>query len=224
MNLRLNKSLTLRFQKVVSSKALAILLLIASISPNLFAANLLLDGSFENVSGVPANGYSLFTGDIGDGWVVTQNEILIERGTLNGVPHTGNQLAYLDGNLGFNTLSQTIPTTPGLAYMISLWVADSNPNLLQIAFAGQSLFNGTAPASGGGFPATGWVQETFIATATSTTSTLSISGQWTGGTGTVLDDVSVQVVPEPASVSLLCCALASRFALRRRSCNPPRCT
>jgi hypothetical protein len=168
-------------------------------------ADLISDGSFEaTIGGVPINSYSLFTGSLGDGWVVTQGEILVERGSLDGIAHSGNQFVYLDGDFNLNTLSQTVATTPGQNYIISFWVADSNPNFLQVTFGGQTLFNGTAPASGGGFPATGYVQEDFTATAASATSILSISGQYTsGGTGTVLDDVIVAPVPEPSTFLLM---------------------
>src|SRR5437660_9604386 len=104
-----------RARKIAAGKWLAALVAIGCLGSQALA-NLVLDGSFENIPGVPPNNYLLFTGSLGDGWTVTQNEILIERGTLNGIPHSGNQFAYLDGDFGFNTLSQTIPTTAGQSY------------------------------------------------------------------------------------------------------------
>jgi hypothetical protein len=179
-------------------------------------ALVVLDGGFEAVGGVTNNGYSLFTGSLGDGWTVTSGEILVERGTVNGIPHSGNQYAYLDGDFALNTLSQTLPTSPGQQYTISFWIADSDPNLFQATFAGQTLYNGPAPASGGGFPATHYVNEVFNVTATSTASALTLSGQWTSGTGTVLDDVSIVAVPEPAAVILFAGAILAAAVVRDR--------
>jgi hypothetical protein len=185
-------------------------------APRAEAANLVLDGSFENISGVGNGGYLLFTNSLGDGWNVTSGEAVIERGTLNGIPHGGNQYAYLDGDFAFNTLSQTIATTPGQQYTISFWIADSNPNLFQATFGGQTLYNGPAPASGGGFPATQYVEEIFTVTATSGSSALTFSGQYTSGTGTVLDDVSVVAVPEPCAAALIAGPLLAALAVRSR--------
>jgi hypothetical protein len=80
---------------------------------------------------------------------------------------------------------------------VSFWVADSDPNLFVATFAGQTLYNGPAPASGGS--TTHCVNEMFTVSATSTSSALTFSGQWTSGLGTVLDDVSVLAVPEPST-------------------------
>jgi hypothetical protein len=154
-------------------------------------------------------------GPIGDGWTVSQGIGVIERGTVNGTPHSGSQLFYLDGAFDLNTLSQTIPTTPGQTYAISFWVADTYTNLLQVTFAGQTLFNGVAPATGFDLPT--YVLETFNAQAVSTTSTLAFTGQWTTGSGTLLDDISIEAVPEPSAISLMLGAAAVWISVRRRA-------
>jgi len=179
-------------------------------------AAVVLDGGFETVTGITNGGYSLFTGSLGDGWTVTSGEILIERGTLDGIPHSGNQYAYLDGDFALNTLSQTFATTPGQQYIVSFWIADSDPNLFEATFAGQTLYNGPAPASGGGLPATFYVNDTFTVTATSTSSALTFSGQYTSGTGTVLDDVSVVAAPEPSVAILFGAPFLAATGLRSR--------
>jgi hypothetical protein len=202
--------------RVCKCRLLAVLAALTSLASQA-ASNLLLDPSFEAVGGVPTNNYLVFTGSLGDGWTVTAGVILIENGTVNGIPHSGNQLAYLDGNFTFNTLSQTIATAPGQQYTVSLWVADTSANTLQVTFAGQTLFSGTAPASGGGNPATHYVDEVFTVAASSTSSTLSISGQYTaGGSGTVLDDVSIVAVPEPVPATLLGGGFLGLFLIRQR--------
>jgi hypothetical protein len=205
-----------RYQIHVSCCKLLATLGVAACLCSVARADLISDGSFESVGGVLNNSYLLFTGSLGNGWAATQGEILVERGTLNGIPHSGSQFVYLGGDFAFNTLIQTLATTPGQSYTISLWVADSYPNLFQVSFGGQPLFNGTAPVTDAGFPATHYVQEVFTATATSATTTLSISGQWSSGTGTVLDDVSVVPVPEPGSLTLLGLpVLMAGFGLRK---------
>src|SRR5260221_9393117 len=79
MNATRNKlpSLGHRARNIVAGKSLRTLVAIAWFGSHAAAANLLLDGSFENIAGVPDNYYSLFTGSLGDGWNVTQGTILI---------------------------------------------------------------------------------------------------------------------------------------------------
>jgi hypothetical protein len=182
--------------------ALAVVAILGFWIPEAGAApTMVLDSGFENVSGVPTNNYSLFTGSIGDGWTVSAGEILIERGAVNGLPHSGFQYAYLDGDYALNTLSQVIPTSPGRQYTLSFWIADTDPNFFETTFGGQTLYHGPAPGHGGNN--TQYVFEDFTVVATTTSSALTFSGQWTSGLGTILDDVSlVEVIPEPSSTLL----------------------
>src|SRR5262245_26940037 len=56
-----------RARKIAVGKSLAALLAVACLGSEALAVNLILDGSFENIPGVPVNNYLLFTGSLGDG-------------------------------------------------------------------------------------------------------------------------------------------------------------
>lgn len=177
-------------------------------------ANLMMDPGFE--SGTPGS----YTGAMGDGWVVTAGTGAIcnnsGAGCGNaGLAHTGTQMAFLDWSNTFNTITQTLTTVIGQNYTISYWVDDTQANSLSVTFGGSTLFNGSAPGG------SGYVQYTFDATATSTSTVLAFSGQRsTGRGGTLLDDVSVNAnsVPEPSMTWLFStsAALLGLGALRHR--------
>ena len=180
---------------------LAVILAGAVIQAN--ADNLVVDPSFE--SGIPGP----YTGSMGDGWFVTaETGAICNNSGLGcgsaGVAHTGTQMAFLDWSTTLNTISQTLTTVVGQTYTISYFVAGSQPNFLEVAFGGSTLFDGAAPTSGVGSPSD-YVQYTFTSTATSTSTVLAFSGQRTVGGEELLDDVSVTAssVPEPSSLLLL---------------------
>jgi hypothetical protein len=187
-------------------------------------AGIISDGSFEIPTASTQTGY---TGSLGDGWFATQGTIGISSiaDGAPGVPHSGSQFAYLDWSDTVNTLSQSFTTMVGQAYVISYWVADNVPDTLSVSFGSQILFNGTAPTNGVSLPSD-YVNYIYTVTATSTTSSLSFTGQWLelpNAYGTILDDVSVTAassVPEPLTMGLtglglLACAAGLRA--RRRS-------
>lgn len=177
-------------------------------------ADLIMDPGFEG--GTPNS----YTGTIGDGWVVTAGTGAIcnnnHAGCGNvGLAHTGVQMAFLDWSSTLNTITQTLPTVIGQDYTISYWVEDSRSNFLSVVFGGSTLFSGTAPNG------SSYVEYTFDAKATSTSTVLAFSGRRSAdGGGTLLDDVSVipSSVPEPSSWLLTATALfgLSWGALRRR--------
>jgi hypothetical protein len=177
------------------------------------ADNIVVDPGFE--SGIPGP----YAGAMGDGWVVTAGTGAICNvdgdGCGNaGDAHTGTQMAFLDWSNSFNTITQTLTTVVGQTYAISYWVADEHPNSLEVTFGGSTLFDGTAPTNG--VTRGNYVEQTFNSTATSTSTVLAFSGQRTTGRGgTLLDDVSVTAVPEPATWLLTSVALLGLCGLRR---------
>jgi hypothetical protein len=173
------------------------------------AASIVADPGFE--IGIPNS----YTGDMGDGWVVTAgtgaicNAVTLAGCGDAGPAHTGNQMAILDWSDSLNTITQTLTTVTGQTYSISFWVFGEQPNLLQVTFGGSTLFDGTAPTTGD------YVQFSFVSTATSTSTVLAFSGQRTVRGVELLDDVSVSAVPEPATWFLTSVSLIGLGVLRR---------
>jgi hypothetical protein len=121
-------------------------------------------------------------------------------------PHSGTYFAAL-GESGFQGyLSQTLPTVPGAAYLLSLWMNSPNvnpyqPNEFSVAWNGNTLFDqlNLPPITS---PASGWTNLQFIVTATNAASVLQIGGRdddyYLG-----LDDVSLSPIPPAALQSSL---------------------
>jgi hypothetical protein len=198
----------------------------------ILANSIVLDGGFE----LPvANSSWTAPVNIGDGWTVTQGEIGIPDVTDGiGVPHSGNQMAVIDANSTVDTLSQALATAVGQSYQVSYWVADGHADALTVNFGAQMLFNGTAPTNGT-FAASDYVNYTYIVTATSTTTNLSFTSQYTAGGAVLLDDVSVTPIsgtPEPGTfgfgalgcLALLGLASRSRARLIRVTTLLPTCS
>ena len=168
------------------------------------------------------------TGDF-TGWTVSGNDVPGASGNLYGVeqgadpfdgisPNSGNYQAFIaDLAANATTLSQTLATQVGNKYLISFALAqDTAPgsgeasNSLNVLFGGNTLINQS------NVPVEGYTDYSFMATATSDSTALSL----TLGNGLgefLLDDVSVTSLPEPSSVAAVGIGLlAMMFAMRRR--------
>jgi hypothetical protein len=177
-----------------------------------FAGNIVLDPSFE--SAFP----NTYVGAVGDGWVVTQGEILVTSIHNSQAAHTGTQAVYMTLTDTTSILTQTLTTIAGQSYTVSFWAADSFPNPLSLTFDGVTLFNGTAPTNFNTSPSD-YVQFSFTGTASTTSTILAITDTYDAGEGTEIDDVSVTAnagsgVPEPSTWLLAGSALAA-LILRR---------
>jgi hypothetical protein len=136
-------------------------------------------------------GWNLFGGDLADNFVTN---------TINGVfPHSGNYYAVL-GATNITYLSQTLATTVGEPYLLSLWLYSPDgltPNAFQVSWNGTALFYQTnLPASGG------WTNLQFRVSATAASTVLEL-GFLDIPSFLGLDDISVYLnLPEITSVSI----------------------
>jgi hypothetical protein len=198
-------------------------------------ANLLGNGSFETP--VISADFQVFNnGDAIGAWVVQFTDVDIVRNNILGtniVAHDGNQ--WLDLN-GFSRggVFQFIATVPGKKYDFRFWYSD-NPfsngqgSQLGVAKTGTwsvrdgdtsqlilplgSFTHSTATAASADWRDSGRIR--FV--ATNTTTRIAFSGDAVlGSTGPLIDDVSVNAVPEPVALSLLGAALLGVAARRRR--------
>jgi len=206
---------------LTGSLSVAAMALAAVFATKVEAASIVSDGGFE----IPA--VTTYSGPLGDGWTVTQGDIDLASISSFSVPHSGNQMAYLDdGFESLNTLSQTLATVVGQSYLVSYWVADTGANALSVDFGSQVLFDGTAPTDGITL-ATDYVNYTYAVTATSTNTNLSFTGEFTVSNGTLLDDVSVTAVsttPEPATLGFAALGCFALFVYRRKASDPSSVT
>jgi len=149
------------------------------------------------------------------------------------VSHSGNYYAeFGDTENCYESISQSIPTTPGQSYVISFWVAtdsdtneppDDNAGAINAATFSdadfQAYWNGGllldyAPVSE---DATPYAQYTYTESATSSSTTLLFQGYDAPGF-ILLDDVSVtgaSSVPEPATFPMGAAALALGLLYRK---------
>jgi len=155
------------------------------VSPVPIYLGLVENGGFETGD---FTGWDLFGGDTKDN-DVTNVEI-------NGIaPHSGNYYAELGSAGSLSYLSQTLATTAGESYVLSLWLNSPDglaPNQFEVLWNGTTLFNQT------NLPATGWTNLQFVVAATVTNTVLEF-GFRDDPSILGLDDVSVN--PDRPSIS-----------------------
>jgi hypothetical protein len=167
------------------------------------------------------------TGDF-TSWALSGNDTPLQLGNLYGVegtdpvngisPDSGSSQAYFaDLDSSATTLSQTLATQIGVTYQISWFLAQDTAlvspysNSFSLSFGGAKVANLTA------IPVEGYTKYSYGWAATSASTNLSFTiGNDLGAF--LLDDVTVQVAPEPASwLELLIGSAFCGFVARRRA-------
>jgi hypothetical protein len=116
-------------------------------------------------------------------------------------PHSGSYQAILGTSGSQGSISQTLSTSPGQGYLVSLWYNTfdgATPNQFEVNWNGSVLTNLVDQPT---FPGDGWLNLQFLVNATGTSTVLQFIFQ-DDPSYLALDDVSVQPVPAPAFLPL----------------------
>jgi hypothetical protein len=188
----------------------AALVLVGNGAGELQATNLIVNGSFEtpNVGTFWTN----FANGAVLGWNDTSGSDGIEidfSPVVGGPAYDGNQSMEVDATT-FDTVSQTVNgLTVGQQYLLFWAYGDrpgSGPQQLDVYFGGNLVTIDSDTAATDGNASLVWFPQSFIATATSTSEVLSFAAVNVGGLssyGNEIDGVSLQSIPEPATLLLL---------------------
>ncbi|MBN2011650.1 choice-of-anchor C family protein [candidate division KSB1 bacterium] len=183
---------------------------------NVFATNLILNGSFEQSIYSETPGYSFKTLTAGTGNATAINNWTVNSGSID---YIYNYWQASDGKYSLDMsgavaggiqLSQSINTVLGKQYLVSFDMAGNPDNkatgvikTLEVAVAGISntfTFDVTSTDKSN----MGWQTNSFIFTASGTSTILNFKSLTNTPYGPALDNVSVtQVVPEPGTCLLL---------------------
>ena len=178
---------------------------LVALTANAHAANLLVDGGFEDPV-IAANTYTKLTTI--PGWITTDSGGLFEiwSGSFGAIPATeGVQSLEINASIADETIFQSITVTPGELTTLSFDYTGREPdNTFTVSVSGGWTSSDTMdPASY--YSSASWT--TFSETFVPTTSTLTIAfrGQPVPAldAGAHIDNVSViQSVPEPSTLAL----------------------
>ncbi len=160
------------------------------------AVNLVSNGSFED----PLSDWTFDFAPAGSQFGVTSNEAF-----------SGNRsFVFSASAMQHDAISQSLPTTAGTTYTISLWVKniDFRSDSLQLGWE-NSIALDLTPLTG---PLESWQKLSVNALATTSGSVLSIRG-FDGPGNIFVDDVRVEAVPEPGTMTAL--GLGAIALLRR---------
>ena len=167
---------------------------------------------FGSASGQVVNG-GFETGDF-TGWTFVDSSNFTNVGSNPLFAHSGTYHANLGAEGVLGSLSQNVGTTSGTQYDLTFWLANdsgASPNEFDV------LWNGVTVLSLSDAPVFNYTQYSLLVTATSSSSSLEF--QYRNDDDFFrLDDVLINVVPEPSTLSLLLlgAAAAGASVLRRR--------
>jgi hypothetical protein len=195
----------------------AIALLGAAVAP----ANLVVNGDFEVPQTLDAASTGFIVVATGDntsisGWTSGGRfgDISVDIVSSIGFPsypaYTGTQMIDLAGTPGPGAINQDVATSIGTKYILTFATSSNGgPNALEVYWEGVLLDTVATPTLGT------WTTHSYVVTASTTASNLMFGSVAGGNQGALLDTVSLDVVPEPATMTLLLGSVAA--LLRRRA-------
>ncbi len=185
------------------------------------SANLLTDGGFEvDLLTGPDEWIDYYDGDTIGAWDVTADDVMLfgvgdGSGSWTGPALEGNEIVNLGSGYGEGRIEQAFATTPGELYEVSFWAREYDGTGTETGIVTLRVYwDNTPPPSKTGddlletvtYDLT-WAQYTYAFTASEATSILEFTnGAYNGPDapdGVSIDDVSVTLIPEPATMCLL---------------------
>jgi hypothetical protein len=183
--------------------AVTLFALILGASAPATGGNIVVNGGFE-------------TGDF-SGWTLNDPSVgtFVTSAFGGYVPHGGDYFAALGASGQLGMISQNLNTSAGTTYTLDYFLASDGftPNEFEVVWGGTTLFDQV------NIPAQNYVEYTFQVTATGASTNLTFYEQNDNGFLS-LDDVSVNTVPEPASLTLFVLGMAAFVGYRARGLRP----
>ena len=218
-----HRSVAEEHMKLSGLYILAALVLVGNGAGELKATNLIVNGSFESPS-VGTN-WSNFANGLVPGWNDTSGSDGIEidfSPVIGGPAYDGTQSMEVNATT-FDTVSQTVTgLTVGQEYLLFWAYGDrpsSGPQQLDVYFGGKLVTIDSDTSATDGNSSLVWFPQSFIVTATSTSEVLSFAAVDVGGRpsyGNEIDGVSLESIPEPATLLLVAPGLIGLLGFSRR--------
>lgn len=179
-------------------------------------ANLIVNGSFEELPSALASGYWTNYSSI-NGWSASTGLIEV-RNNVAGVAQDGNVFVELDADYN-SAMSQTVATVAGAAYTLSYYYAP-RPGIAENSNGIELYFNGVLIDYVTGYSNSNdaWTQRVYTVYGTGSDVISFVAVGISDSYGGSIDNVSMtSSVPEPASMLLLGLGLLGLAGFRKRN-------